>query len=129
MYKSFFLTYMWRNGPKGTLILLSLQESPPCDTNVESIIKIWYTLYAFLDSRKRQNVKNGREPVLGIRDILAADPDPYLWHNLPGTHRHIILSLKNLIFCESFVLKSYFASIISVDSTSLWEKGRIHTTD
>ncbi len=38
------------------------------------------------------------------------------------TPRHIIFRLKNLIFFKNFVLKFYFARIIS---TPLWEKGRI----
>jgi hypothetical protein len=35
------------------------------------------------------------------------------------TRRHIIFGLKNLFFCENFVLKFYFASIISFRSTLL----------
>jgi hypothetical protein len=39
------------------------------------------------------------------------------------TSRNIIFSLRNLIFCENFVLKFYFSSIISVRSTPhLYEK-------
>ncbi len=43
------------------------------------------------------------------------------------TGRHIIFSLKNLFFCKNFVSKSYFAIIISVLSTPIWEKGRIRS--
>jgi len=46
----------------------------------------------------------------------------FLWLS----QRHMIFGLKNIIFCQIFVLKSYFASIIS-------EKGsiriRIRTSD
>ncbi len=38
---------------------------------------------------------------------------------------HYLQSLKNLFFATIFALKFYFASIMSVPSTPLWEKGRI----
>ncbi len=83
------------------------------------------------------------QAVLGIRHIVVRiqirqlwlmDPDPTFFCSvtlrmqkknnfshiffLELAHRHIIFSVKNKIFCKNFVLKSYFASIIS-------EKARI----
>ncbi len=82
------------------------------------------------------------------------DPDPYLWLNGSGSGRPKIMWIRipTLHCCcwprwcrmtcrADFVLKFYFASIISVWSTPLWEKGRkliqsrfwsrirIHTSD
>ncbi len=37
---------------------------------------------------------------------------------------YCIFNLKNLIFCKKFVLKFYFASIISIRSIPLWERIR-----
>jgi hypothetical protein len=46
-------------------------------------------------------------------------------YNFPtGTLSSVSL---NFIFCQNFVLKFYFASIISVRSTLLCEKGKIRT--
>ncbi len=42
------------------------------------------------------------------------------------TRRHLIFSLK-IFFAKTLLLKFYFASIISVRSTPLWEKGRIRS--
>jgi hypothetical protein len=40
--------------------------------------------------------------------------------------RHTIFSLKNYqFFAKNFLIQFYFASIISVRSTLLWEQGRI----
>ncbi len=50
-------------------------------------------------------------------------------YNLPaGTLSSV---LKIYFFAKTFVLKFYFASIVSVRSTTLWEKERIriHTSD
>ncbi len=49
----------------------------------------------------------------------------YIYFFLQLTRMHIIFSLKNVILCSNFVLKFYFASIISVHSSPLWEKGKI----
>ncbi len=56
---------------------------------------------------------------------FGADPDPTpFFSDFKDEKKKIIFSL---IYCfqDNFVLKFYFASIISVCSTPLWEKGRI----
>ncbi len=73
-------------------------------------------------------------PVLGIRDMLVRIGIRTLFSDsknakklffflhlfiLQLTRRHIIFSLKNLIFLLKFYVKIYFASIISVHSTPL----------
>ncbi len=45
------------------------------------------------------------------------------------TLRHIVFSLTNLIFAKILCSHIFFASIISVRSTPLWEKGRIRISD
>ncbi len=69
--------------------------------------------------------------------LWLMDPDPTSFFNdfkevkkkfnffLITYAQYIIFSLKNLIFCWSFVLRFYLSSIISVRSRHLWEKGRI----
>ncbi len=55
------------------------------------------------------------DPTPFFRDFKDAKQINFSYFN----HRHIIFKLKNLMFFSNFVLKYYFASIISVRSTLL----------
>ncbi len=63
----------------------------------------------------------------GIRWYFGADPDPHLWLTDPDptTFFTDFKDAKNAPKCQKFCVKFYFASIISVCSTPLWEMGRI----
>ncbi len=123
--------------------------------NFRSILLTIFPFFFFWILIRQKNTLGSVGAVLGIRDILVririrrpipltngsvslsnSGSDSFLqWlkdakkiiffiffsYNLPtGT-----FSLKKLFFCKNFVLKFYFASIISVCTTPLWNKGRI----